>query len=114
METLTGLKAIALREKFILIYPQGIQKSWNDSRPTDANQAGIDDVKFFNTMITYLSSKYTINSKMIFCTGISNGGFMTSTLAFKLNNVFAACAVDAASIDSVVITGNNPAATSMI
>lgn len=106
METLTGLESLSLSEKFILVYPQGIQKSWNDGRPTAANQLGIDDVKFFNSMVSYLSSKYKINVKMIYCTGISNGGFMTSTLAFRLSNIFAACAVDAATIDSVVITSS--------
>jgi polyhydroxybutyrate depolymerase len=114
METLTGLEAVSLSEKFILVYPQGIEKSWNDGRPTTANQLGIDDVKFFNSMVTYLSSKYKINPKMVYCTGISNGGFMTSTLAFRLSNIFAACAVDAATIDSVVITGNTPGPVSMM
>lgn len=113
METLTGFRAVAMREKFILVYPQGIEKSWNDGRATEANQLGIDDVKFFSNMINHLSSKYKVNAKMIFCTGISNGGFMTSTLAFKLN-AFAACAVDAASIDSVVITGPSPSPVSMM
>ncbi|HTQ63881.1 MAG TPA: PHB depolymerase family esterase [Puia sp.] len=114
METLTGLESLAISENFILVYPQGIQNSWNDGRPTAANQLGIDDVKFFNSMVTYLSSKYKINSKMIYCTGISNGGFMTSTLAFKLSNIFSACAVDAATIDSVVITGNPATTVSMM
>ena len=66
-------------------------------------------------MIERISSKYKVNSKMIFCTGISNGGFMTSTLAWTMNNFFAACASDAATIDSVIVTGNkHPSPFSMM
>jgi polyhydroxybutyrate depolymerase len=104
METLTGLESLSLSENFLLVYPQGFQNSWNDGRPTTANQLGINDLNFFKAMVTQLSSKYKIDQRMIYCTGISNGGFMASTMAFLLGNIFAACAVDAATIDSVVIT----------
>jgi polyhydroxybutyrate depolymerase len=105
MEKLTGFEAIALKEKFILVYPQGVEKSWNDGRSTTANQMGINDTTFFRLMIERINSKYKVNSKMIFCTGISNGGFMTSTLAWTMSSFFAACASDAATIDSVIVTG---------
>jgi len=114
-EKLTGFKAIALREKFILVYPQGIEKSWNDGRSTTANQMGVNDTAFFRLMIERISSKYKVNNKMIFCTGISNGGFMTSTLAWTMSNFFAACASDAATIDSVIVKSNkHPSPVSMM
>jgi hypothetical protein len=34
MEKLTHFEAIAEREKFLLIYPDGVKKSWNDGRGT--------------------------------------------------------------------------------
>ncbi len=114
METLTSFKKIARDEKFVLVYPQGIGRSWNDGRSTAANSQNIDDVKFFSLMIDQLESKYNIDSKRIFVTGISNGGFMTSRLAFELGYRFAAAAVNAASIDSGVNYGLYPLPVSMI
>jgi len=114
METMTSFKTVAQREKFILIYPQGIDKSWNDGRPTAANRKGIDDVKFFSTMIDHLRSKYTIDGKKIYVCGISNGGFMTSRLAIELSDKFAAGAADAATINVDLIPNMHPGPVSMI
>jgi len=50
MMTLANFTEIANRDKVVLVYPSGIQKNWNDGRPTTPNQLGINDVNFFNQM----------------------------------------------------------------
>jgi polyhydroxybutyrate depolymerase len=92
-------KPIADREKIIIVCPQGIDHSWNDGRGTPANTKGINDVKFIDQLITYITSTYNADAGRIYVTGMSNGGFMTSRLACELNNRIAAIAVVAASMD---------------
>jgi polyhydroxybutyrate depolymerase len=95
-------RAIANREKFIIVCPDGIDKSWNDGRPTPALKKGINDVKFIDELITYIINTYHGDSKRVYVTGMSNGGFMSSRLACELNNRIAAIAVVAASMDENV------------
>ena len=73
---------------FIVVYPQGIKKSWNDNPIRDQNgfarKKNIDDVGFIKKMITQLEVTYNINSQAIFACGISNGGLMSQTLVMEL------------------------------
>jgi polyhydroxybutyrate depolymerase len=103
---LANFNTIAEREKFIVVYPQGIQNSWNDGRPTASNTAGVDDVNFFRIMIRNFSAAYKIDAKRIYATGISNGGFMSSRLGTELGDKIAAFASDAASVEKNTVYPN--------
>jgi polyhydroxybutyrate depolymerase len=109
--TMASFNTLAEKEKFIVVYPQGIEKNWNDGRPTDANKLGVDDVNFFRTMIQTFSTTYKIDSKRIYSTGISNGGFMSSRLGAELGDKIAAIASVAASVEKnnvyININGSN-------
>jgi polyhydroxybutyrate depolymerase len=94
-----NFRPIANREKFIVVCPDGIDKSWNDGRPTPALKKGINDVKFIDQLITYIINTYHGDPKRVYVTGMSNGGFMSSRLACELNKRIAAVAVVAASMD---------------
>ena len=89
----------AERDKFIIVCPDGINKSWNDGRPTKAEQKGISDVKFIDMLISYIITKYQVDSSRVYITGMSNGGFLASRLACELSNRLAAVAVVGASMD---------------
>jgi len=109
MINIANFKTIADRDKVVLVYPAGIQKNWNDGRPTTPNQLGINDVSFFNQMCDYMINNYSVDGTKIYATGISNGGFMSSRLGCELSNRIAAIAVDAATIESTTIAPNcNP------
>ncbi len=103
MIQLADFRTIANRDKVVLVYPNGIQTSWNDGRPTDANTAGINDVNFFSVMCDYMVANNKVDATRIYATGISNGGFMSSRLGCELNTKIAAIAVDAATIESGTI-----------
>jgi polyhydroxybutyrate depolymerase len=110
MLKIADFRTIADRDKIVLIYPTGIENNWNDGRPTNANKLGINDVNFFNEMINTVSAKYKIDSKSVYSTGISNGGFMSSRLASELSGKFAAIASVAATMEKNTIMANcNPA-----
>ena len=102
-------RELATQEKFIVIYPKGIEKNWNDGRPTDANQLGVDDVTFFRKLIDKLLANYSVNEDAVFVTGISNGAFMASRLGCELSNKIKAFASVAGTIEATTIAPNcNP------
>lgn len=106
MITLANFKSIADRDKVALVYPAGIQKNWNDGRPTTPNQLGINDVSFFNQICDYMIKNYSVDGTKIYATGISNGGFMSSRLGCELSNRITAIAVVAATIEATTIAPN--------
>ena len=109
MMKLANFIPVAEKEKIILVYPAGVERNWNDGRPTTPNQLGINDVSFINQVIDYMIAKYPVDGTRIYATGISNGGFMSSRLGCELSNKIAAIAVVAATIEATSIAANcNP------
>ena len=99
MVHLADFRSIANREGVILVYPEGVNRSWNDGREsTPAHRQGIDDVAFIDQLITYMTKHYPVDVRRVYVAGMSNGGFMTSTLGCALGDRIAAIAVVAASI----------------
>ena len=99
MEKLTGFEALADKDKFLLVYPQGIDKNWNDGRGRNEN---VNDVEFISTLINFIVSTYPVDAKRIYVTGMSNGGFMAMRLAYDIGNRIAAVAAVGATIDTTI------------
>jgi polyhydroxybutyrate depolymerase len=96
---------LADRDGFFVVYPQGIDKSWNDGRPdkiSGAHRKGIDDVGFLRVLIDHLIVRYPIDSNRIFVTGISNGGLMSYQLGCSLPDKIRAIAPVTAQIPTAV------------
>jgi polyhydroxybutyrate depolymerase len=85
----TGFDALSDRYGFIVVYPEGIERSWNDGRPQDA---GSDDVGFVKALIADLSARYPLDPKRIYATGFSNGGSFSEYLGCTLAAQIAAIA----------------------
>ena len=98
---------LANQDGFIVVYPQGVKKSWNDNNKRDTNgfarKENIDDVGFIEKMIEQLESKYKINNNATFVCGISNGGLMSQTLAMDLPNKFKAVGMVASNFGKIQI-----------
>src|SRR6185503_16612365 len=75
---LSGWAAVADREGFIMVYPNGSSNAWNVGRccPPAADQ-GVDDVAFVRAVIERLKVDACIDEKRIFASGCSNGGGMS-------------------------------------
>ena len=92
----SGFDAIANSQNFLAVYPDAKNSSWNryaDNVPGDAglnNLSAPDDVLFISDLIAYLCTTYQINSKKVYVTGHSAGGFMSYNLALQLSNKIAA------------------------
>lgn len=77
---------LADKENFIVVYPNAVDKNWNDGRIGDKLPMDRDDVKFISMLLDTLTANYKVNSKRVFSTGISNGGFFSFYLALKLSS----------------------------
>jgi polyhydroxybutyrate depolymerase len=93
-----GMDPIADREGFITVYPNGIGKQWNDGREFRESISANDDVRFIDQLMDTLLAEYAVDSGRVFATGISNGGFFSIYLSFRLTTRFLAVAPVCANI----------------
>ncbi len=93
-EALLSLMNTASDERgFIVVYPNGIDFSWNAGKCCgNAASLEINDVGFVSALIDKLSADYCIDPKRVFATGMSNGGFLTNRLGCDLSEKIAAIA----------------------
>ena len=96
---MSGLDLEAERSAFALVYPQGIQRTWNAGRCCGpAMRAGIDDVGFVVSLVDRLVESEGVDPTRVYATGISNGGQLAYRLATERADRFAAIAPVAASM----------------
>ena len=70
-----GFERIADKEKFVVVYPDALERRWNEQDGT------ADDVGFLLAIADKLAAESLIDKKRIFIAGISNGGMMAQRLA---------------------------------
>jgi polyhydroxybutyrate depolymerase len=93
----TKFNLLANQEGFIMAYPAGINRNWNDGRD-NATLPTQDDVGFIAALIDDVQRLKKIDRRKIYATGISNGGFMSQRLACELPDKIAAIASVASTI----------------
>src|SRR4029078_12006842 len=73
---LSGFSALADKEKFLAIFPDGIDGYWNadDQCCGTAGKEKVDDVGFLKAIMAKLSAESCIDAKRIYVSGFSNGG----------------------------------------
>ena len=96
----SGWQALADRERFIVVYPEGIAGAWNVGNccgvPFETN---VDDVGFARAIVAQVMNDACIDPAHVYATGLSNGAGLCHRLACAAADVFAAIA--AASADLV-------------
>ncbi len=86
-----GMNAVADQHGFIVVYPNGYEKSWNDGRGEGpAFENNVDDVGFIEKILDHMEFNYNINDKKVYTSGMSNGGFMSMRLGCELSHRFTA------------------------
>jgi polyhydroxybutyrate depolymerase len=85
----TGLTEAATARGYAVVYPEGVNRRWNDGRGYRATQ---DDVGFVRFLLDSLRSSLAIDPKRIYATGISNGAGLAFRLACELPGTIAAIA----------------------
>jgi polyhydroxybutyrate depolymerase len=100
-------------EGFVVVYPDGIDKHWNDGREEEETgyrvyKDNIDDVGFISQLIDHLINKLNIDPKRVYVTGMSNGAIMSYRLACQLSDKIAAIAPVAGNIPENILNSCSP------
>ena len=74
----------ALEHNVAVVYPQGINYSWNVYTYWDTNDS--DDIGFISELIDKISNEFYIDLDRIYACGMSNGGYMAYRLACDLSH----------------------------
>ena len=93
MATLTKAIATSDAEGFILVHPQSgtSPTAWNSGTCCEpATTNNVDDVGFFAKLLDELEARLCVDTNRVFAMGISNGGYMSHTLACKMADRIAA------------------------
>jgi polyhydroxybutyrate depolymerase len=89
-ESLTSqFGALGQRDGFLVVFPSGTGDpvAWDTS-----TGPGNPDIEFVKTLLTHLEATQCIDESRVYATGLSQGAFMTSTVACVLSDRFAAVA----------------------
>lgn len=90
MEKLSGFDAPSDRKGFIVAYPDGLQRGWNDGRTGGSNTA--DDLGFATALVATLERQYGVDPERVYFTGFSNGATFSQYAACKMSTTVAAIA----------------------
>jgi polyhydroxybutyrate depolymerase len=78
--------------KFVVAYPDGLDRAWNVDGQTCCGRSGregVDDVGFISAAVADIATNLGIDAARVYATGMSNGGIMSYTLACT-TEIFAA------------------------
>jgi polyhydroxybutyrate depolymerase len=92
-----GFNKLADEYNFLVVYPDGIDRGWNDGRMKDEDtdrphRENIDDVGFISALIDTMITEFNADPKRVYVTGISNGAILSYRLACELSEKIAAIA----------------------
>lgn len=90
-----GFNALSDEEGFIVVYPKGMHRQWNDGRNAPfygVDIAKVDDVGFINAVLDRMEQDYKTDKRRVYIAGQSNGGMMTHRLGMELSPRLAAIA----------------------
>lgn len=93
--------ALADKEGFVVVYPDGYEQSWNNCRKADtqpARRAHIDDVAFARGLIARLRAEAGIDPGKVYAVGFSNGAQFAYRLAIEAGDAVHAVAAISAGV----------------
>ncbi|MEM6292811.1 MAG: PHB depolymerase family esterase [Myxococcota bacterium] len=75
----------------LVAYPDGQANSWNAGGCCgEAVDAGVDDVAFARALVEQAAATLCVDTRRVYATGMSNGGFMSHRLGCEAADAFAA------------------------
>jgi polyhydroxybutyrate depolymerase len=81
---LTHFSQLADHEGFLVAYPEGVDKNWNDGRDNPAStpaRENVDDLAFALALLDDICNQHNVDARRIYSTGISNGAIFSHYLA---------------------------------
>ena len=101
-------RPIADTAGFLIVHPMGTLDGSNQPYWNSGWGGTVNDIGFTAALIDSLALSYSINQNRVFSTGMSNGGFMSYTLACELSNRIAAIASVTGSFNLNQVASCNP------
>lgn len=99
MAYLFDMNRFAADERYIAVYPDGLENEWNYVRGFQGfPNTGVDDIAFLDALIDDLAHDVSIDHSRIYIAGFSNGGFMAQRVACEAPDDYAGFAVFGASL----------------
>ncbi len=108
---LSGFNTRAEKQGFIVVYPEAVNRHWNDGRGVKrfrSHRDGVDDVGFIATLIDTLVKRLKVDPGRVYAAGISNGGMMCHRLGLELPDRLAAIAAVAAAMPENLVSEKKP------
>ncbi len=96
-ERYSNFDTFAQTHGLVVMYPNGIDKHWNDGRVI-GHESMADDIGFMKAMLAEVTAQGVIDPKRVYAAGISNGGFMAQHMACVMPDALAGIAVIAATL----------------
>jgi polyhydroxybutyrate depolymerase len=87
----SGFKELSEKEGFLVVWPQGLENTWNVG-PCCTTSRAVDDFGFARAIVRQLLIDACIDPHRVYAVGYSMGGSMAYYLACKQAEVFAAVA----------------------
>ena len=79
-----GWDKLADSERFVVAYPDGVNRAWNVNGGGCCGKPArehVDDVAFISAAVADVAKNVSVNASRVYATGMSNGGRMSYTLA---------------------------------
>ena len=95
------LEPLAARAGFVVAYPDGFERHWNDCRggaSYAANRRDVDDPGFLRQLVAAEQQAAQVDPRRVFVVGLSNGGQMALRLALEDAPHYAAVAAIGANL----------------
>jgi len=110
---ITSFNAIAEQEKFIVVYPSGLNNAWNANMNVSVSTA--DDKGFLEALIGHFQQNFNTNPSKQYLCGFSNGAFMSHKMACESDLCFAGIATISGTMSDSIYANCNPSkATSVL
>ncbi len=91
-EVYGDFRPIADTANFIVVHPNGTTDSQGNNSWNTFDIGTANDVQFIADLLDTLKLLYLVDTNAVFCTGMSNGGFMSYDLACQMSQKIAAIA----------------------
>ena len=89
--TYNRFNELADRDGFIIVYPEAVDKNWNDGRSSDRVRAwreDIDDVGFIVAVLDRVANAHSIDRERVFSVGMSQWRFHDLAPALRPRRCF--------------------------
>jgi poly(3-hydroxybutyrate) depolymerase len=94
-----GFDELAARRGFAVVYPNGVEDSWNAGNCCEAAaKADVDDVAWLRSLIAHLAEEHPIDRRRVYLVGFSNGGMLAFRYACEHGDELAGLGVVSGSL----------------